>query len=115
MHKSLFVVMLLVLLAVLCACQTGKPAHPAGKPVPTVAPLPTGTPDDLVSDEGQLIAKAESQEEAQAIAELYGITLVEFKRNLALFYTEEDPRAVIQRGQENGWPELTLNHVAKPS
>lgn len=114
MQKSLLVIFLLVILVTVCACQQSKPAHAASKPIPTDGTVPTGAPDSLISDEGQLIAKAESQEEAESIAELYGITLVEFKRNLALYHTDEDPREVIKRGQDNGWPELTLNHTAKP-
>ena len=66
-----------------------------------------------VSEDGQLMASAENLEEAQKLAELYGIELVDYGYRVALFRTDEDPRAVIQRGKENGWPELSLNHTAK--
>ena len=66
-----------------------------------------------ISQKGQLMASAETLEEAQKLAELYGIELVDYSYQIALFRTEEDPRAVIQRGKENGWPELSLNHTAK--
>lgn len=64
-------------------------------------------------EEGQLMGFAESQEDAEALAELYGITLVEYQNGLALFHTDEDPKEVIRRGQENGWQELSLNRVQK--
>lgn len=64
-----------------------------------------------VAEDGQLYAVIASQEEAEAIAEQYGITLVRCGAHVAVFYTEEDPEAVIQRGLDNGWPELSLNDV----
>ena len=120
---------ILLLAAVLCACgPTAAPApeKPAPeKPQPTVAPAATAAPTapatgdgiqpDAVSPEAQLLAKTETEAEAEELAELYGITLVKYRNGLARFHTEEDPRAVIRRGQENGWPELTLNRVSKPA
>lgn len=64
-----------------------------------------------VYEDGQLMCEAESRREAEEIAELYGITLVEFLGNVAVFYTEENPDDVIRRGQENDWPELSLNFI----
>lgn len=61
----------------------------------------------------QLIAKAENEEAAWAIAQQYGIALVRYENGLAAFYTGEDPIVVMQRRQE-GWPELYLNHVSHP-
>ena len=69
-------------------------------------PIPYGT------DGGKLVCAAETEEEAQQIGELYGIELVKFFRGVAVFYTEEDLNAVIQRGIDQGWPELTIDHVA---
>lgn len=103
MHKPLIIVLLLVLVAVLCACRSDTTVL-----IPTTS---SGEPGEQFSARAPLMAKAENQEDAEAIAELYGITLVEFKRNLALFHTDEDPREVIKRGQENGWPELSLNYA----
>lgn len=77
------------------------------------APEFTETAPGEISQNGQLIASAETLEEAQKLAELYGIELVDYGYHIALFRTEEDPKAVIQRGRENGWPELSLNHTAK--
>ena len=82
--------------------------------VPGVTPAPEDTesvPTD-VSPRGQLMALVETQEEARKLAELYGIELVEYGEQVALFHTEEDPQTVIQRGVENGWPELSLNRPA---
>ena len=82
---------------------------PSVKPVPATQPQPVGG----VSQRGQLMGKADDQEHAQEIADLYGITLVDFGHGLALYYTEEDPEAVIARGEENDWPMLSLNRTKK--
>ena len=69
-------------------------------------------PDDISADK-PLICPAESAEQAQEIAALYGIELVEYNEGLACFYTEEEPRAVIERGAEKGWPTLDLNYMIR--
>jgi hypothetical protein len=63
------------------------------------------------SEEMPLICTADSQEQAEEIAARYGITLVEYSHGVAGFYTEEDPAAVIRRGKEQGWVELSLNVI----
>jgi len=74
-----------------------------------------GSSDDLgyVSNNGvtELIATVETQEEADNIAALYGITLKSFRLGVAVYETTEDPHEVIKRGEENGWPLISLNHV----
>ena len=69
--------------------------------------------DPGVSQEGQLMAMAQTLEDAQALAELYGIELVDFSYQIAMFRTQENPWEVIRRGQENGWPELSINYTAQ--
>ena len=107
MHKYLILLLLPVLLAVLCACRREVPLASA----PSAS---AGESGSLINEEAPLIASAATPEEAQEIADLYGITLVEHKRSFALYRTEEDPKAVIQRGRDNGWPELNLNYIMKP-
>ena len=111
MHKYFLWLLLPLILISLCACRRQVP--PPGKPTPTRT-SPTGEPGPLYSEEAPLIGAAETREEAEKIADLYGITLVDFSHGAALYHTDEDPREVIRRGQENGWPELTLNYVAQP-
>lgn len=119
MNKYLITGLLLLAAGILAGCRSGKPAETAPaetKPVETAAPETSASVEtlpDAVSQEGQLVAAAQSQEEAQSIAELYGIRLVDWGYGVAKFYTDEDPREVIRRGQENGWPELDLNHIQK--
>ena len=60
---------------------------------------------------GQLMCEAETEEEARELAQLYGIVLVRFHNGLAVFYTEEDPAAVIERGRVQGWPELVKDDL----
>lgn len=110
---------LFVLMALLSGCtrtaapdQTELTTNPTDQET-TFATNPAGVDEstDPSDVEVQLLGEAGSLEEAQTIAELYGITLVEYKNGLGRFHTEEDPRDVIQRGKENGWPELVVNHV----
>ena len=58
-----------------------------------------------------LMAVVESEEEAMEIAEKYMIEFVSFQNRMALFQTEEDPYAVIRRGEENDYPPLSVNYV----
>lgn len=61
--------------------------------------------------ENSLMASAETEEEAKKIAEQYDIELVAFENGIALYYTEENPFDVIAKGQENGYPQLSINFV----
>lgn len=60
-----------------------------------------------------LVAIADTQKEAEDIAEQYGITLVSYENGTAVYQTEEDPYEVIARGQENGYHELSVNYVRR--
>lgn len=63
--------------------------------------------------ENQLMALVDTEEQAQEIAAQYGITLVSCDMGVAVYHTEENPLEVINRGQENGYPELSLNYVQR--
>lgn len=128
MNRYLTAGVLLVLAAVIFSgCRRSAPTEtvpPETAPAPTrsvetkpmettpstaVPEEPAFTAPDNVSSRGQLMGSAKTLEDAQALAELYGIELVEYRHELALFRTEEDPREVIRRGRDNGWPGLSLN------
>ena len=125
MRKEIGILLMAVLLAVpLWGCQRSRDTVPE-KTVPK-ATLPKQTAPgkedpgdqtetipalDAVSDRGQLMAGAESRQKAEELARLYGITLVDYQHQVALLFTEEDPGEVIQRGKDNGWPELSLNRM----
>ena len=61
--------------------------------------------------EDSLMTSVETEEAARTIAEQYGIELVSFENGIALYHTEEDPFDVIARGQENGYPQLSVNFI----
>lgn len=61
--------------------------------------------------ENQLMALTDTEEQAKEIAAQYGIEFVSFENGLALYHTEEDPFEVITRGQENGYPQISVNFV----
>ena len=95
------------LVAGLFGCSKIPERPNAGQPRPeaTVA----------VDPEKQLLCAVESREAAEALAEQYGIVLVEYEDGLACFYTEEDPQSVISRGKEADFPELSLNRILELS
>ena len=107
MNRVLLAVVLLLAL-VLSGCG-GEPV--SGKPSPRVSPpLRTPGPSRPVYPEGrELLASAETEEEARELAELYGVELVSFSGHIAVFHTEEDPFEVIRRGEKNDWPPLEIN------
>lgn len=64
--------------------------------------------DNIVKGE-ELLCLVDSKEEAQKIADEYGITLVTCSYGVATFHTDEDPHTVIDRGLKAGYTELSLN------
>ena len=98
--KKRILCLCMVVAALLSACGTRK------TPFPEPAPQ-----KGVYSEEKPLMATVASEAEAKELAELYGITLVEFNIGIATFYTEEDLMVVIQRGQENGWTPLEINYI----
>lgn len=82
---------------------------PAFPFLPTVE-LEVGEAEPLLLADDPLMATVATEEEAKEIAEVYGITLVSFEFGVAVYQTEEDPMQVIIRGQENDYPQLSLNY-----
>ena len=79
-------------------------------------------PSTVVSEPGngyavgrELYTLVETEEEARKIAEIYGIELVDFSHGTAVFHSEKDPRNIIAKGQENGWPSLEVNSIIQSS
>ena len=116
--QSVLAVLLLLLVLSGCAGAGADKVRPAERPDDTGIPKEPGSVEEGqigAGDEGpvegkELLALVETEEEALRIAELYGIELVSFQYGVAAYHTEEDPVAVIRRGQENGWPALEINH-----
>lgn len=104
--KKLFVILLLMALLAGCAPAAQQPESAPTEPTAQTETSSETTQAYIVA---KLLCQAEDLEQAQQIAELYGITLVRFNYGLASFYTDEDPEEVIARGKENGWPELEIN------
>ncbi len=67
--------------------------------------------EETQSKGGELFCMVDNEEEGRRIAELYGITMVEYTYKVAIFTTDEDISEVISRGKENGWPTLEVNYV----
>lgn len=76
-------------------------------------PAPAGGDALEVTEGAELLCLVETKEEAQKIADLYGIELVDFGYGLATFHTDRDPEEVISEGLEKGYPELSINGTSK--
>lgn len=76
-------------------------------------PEPSLTFTTSYAEGKELFSLAETEEEARAIAELYGIELVSFSDGVAVYHTEEAPDTVVARGKENGWPPIDVNYIQK--
>lgn len=73
-----------------------------------------GSPIDLSeTDEStptEMIALADTREEAEEIAELYGIELSSYSYGVATYTTDKNPQELIELGSENDYPALTPNY-----
>lgn len=67
--------------------------------------------NEMRYEKGVLLAIVASQEEAEKIAELYGITLVSVNDSLAKYSTDKDIQELIRLGHENGWPPVEPNYI----
>ena len=76
-----------------------------------------GSPIDLSeTDESmptEMIALADTREEAEEIAELYGIELSSYSSGVATYTTDKSAQELIEFGAENGYPELTPKYENK--
>lgn len=59
----------------------------------------------------ELIALADTEEQALEIAELYQIELLSFSEGVAVYTTDQDPQELIALGQEKGYPLLSINQT----
>ncbi len=62
-------------------------------------------------EQGEVILTAltDTQEEAEKIADLYGIELKAYSYGVATYVTDKDPEAVIAEGIEKGYPTLAVD------
>lgn len=89
-------------------------SNPGGKPMSSEKPVQTNQPAAVQNEyvEGELLAIVETKEQAEEIADLYGITLKSWNTTkVAVFVTSRDIYDVIAEGKEKGWPELSPNTI----
>lgn len=72
-----------------------------------------GSEDNESDGKTKLTAMAEDLEEAEKIADLYGIELDSYSYGIAVYVTDKDVQELISMGEENDYPALTPNHKDK--
>lgn len=92
--------------------QNGEEQELIPLPLPEHEGLPSaGESEENDSDEKtKLTALADDLEEAEKIADLYGIELDSFSYGIAVYVTDKDIQELISMGEENDYPTLTPNH-----
>lgn len=107
-----------VLAVILCGCRrTGQseiPLRDVSGTVPTSEhriPVTETAETQTETKKPLLYCRVESREEAEEIADLYGLELLSSEGSYVTFWTDSDPNEVIRLGQEKGWPPLSLNRA----
>lgn len=59
----------------------------------------------------ELFCLVATREDAQKIADMYGITLVTFDQGVATYHAEGNPTDIIAMGAEKGYPPLEQNSI----
>lgn len=75
----------------------------------TASPVGAVLSEDETTDSPQLTALADTSEEAQEIADLYGIELDSYSYGVAVYNTDKDISELMKLGEENGYPTLAPN------
>ena len=74
-------------------------------------------PADSLEDDAtmttELVALADTQKEAERIAELYGIELISYSSGVATYTTDKNAQELIEMGIEKNYPELSFNFENK--
>lgn len=65
---------------------------------------------DYENKRTRLVANAATKEEAEEIAELYEIELIEYHKTVAVYETEKEPNALIHLGEEKGYPSIAVDY-----
>lgn len=69
--------------------------------------------EDESEETTKLTALADDLEEAEKIADLYGIELDSYSYGVAVYVTDKDVQELISLGEENDYPTLAPNHKDK--
>lgn len=123
MKLIVLVLGLIVLAAVgICGCGGNRELTRAvaDESIPKLQKLESDEDDSLAdsTENGdtkntELIALADTREEAEEIAKLYGIELSTYSYGVATYTTDKNAFELMEMGEENGYPALSLNHENK--
>ena len=92
----------------LCACLFGCFWRSPKRAPAAIGLVPS---DRLPYVPDELVGTFASEALAEEAAELYGIELYSYGNEVAVFKCAGDPMALIELGEKNGWPRLSLNMI----
>ena len=101
--KPMILVILIVMMCILLLLGCGKTEV---QPEPVLNQM-----TELVAENRELFFVTDDQAEAEELARLYTIELVEYINGVAIYHTDENLDELLQKGQENHWPELNINYI----
>lgn len=61
----------------------------------------------------ELICMVETKEEAEKLADAYGIELIKYNEKVAVFQTDKSAKEIIEIGKEKDLPELSANNIVE--
>lgn len=71
----------------------------------------TSIEEEIMGEKVSMIALADTKEEAERIAGLYGIELVNFSYGVAEYETTKNPQELIALGEKKNYPTLSTNNT----
>lgn len=75
--------------------------------------LPVKPTEPIEQRDLELLCAADTEEEAEKLAEDYGIELISFDSKIAVFQTDKAYEEIVEIGKEKGLPELSRNNIMR--
>lgn len=112
MSKGKAITMILICLAVIAAVAVSV-MHGRASEYQYIGDVVEHESMEIEVSDMELMCLADTQEEAEEIAQAYGIELVSFDLGVAVFKSDIPYSELITYGEENDLKRLSINHIQK--
>lgn len=117
--KKGIMILLIPILIVVAVCAVFLAERADKKSEELSEPLSDSRPDvseELQEDNGygeatRMMALADTREEAENIASLYEMELVDFSNGVAVYETTQDPYELMKMGEMKKYPTISIDHI----